>query len=93
MKLEPQLCPEYQELMSLVRVDKNLRIAVRSILEEGLPLITADVDSLVTEATGDRVVTYKLPGRIHALFLAARAQHINSVDSPLKGNSGHDYTL
>ncbi len=78
-----QISSEFDELMSLARHDVELANAVTDLLENGLPLVTADVDNLSTSPTGDRVLTYHLPEQLKVLVVAARTKKIEAEETPV----------
>ena len=79
-----QISREFDELMSLVRHDVELANAVTDLLENGLPLVTADVDNISTSPTGDRVLTYHLPEQLKVLVATARAKKIETENTPVQ---------
>ncbi len=83
MNYIPQISSEFDELISLARHDVDLANAVRDFLEDGLPLVSADVDNISTSPTGDRVLTYHLPEQLKVLVVAARAKKIEAEDAPV----------
>ena len=78
-----QISSEFDELMSLARHDVELANAVTDLLENGLPLVTADVDNLSTSPTGDRVFTYHLPDELKILVATARARKLDTEGVPI----------
>ena len=81
----PRLSGEFDELLSLARNDVQLANAVTEILENGLPIVTADVGNVSTNPAGDRVLIYHIPEQLIVLLAAARAKKIKAVDTPVRG--------
>jgi hypothetical protein len=83
----PQVSSEIDELISLVRTERDFAVSVRMLLDSGTPLTCADVDGFFAKLTGDRVLTYHLSDPVKALLATFKAKNVNAIDIPV-GN-GH----
>ena len=79
----PKVSRDLDELMSLVRVDKNFAKCVRVLLDSGTPLTCADVDGLATNPAGDRVLTYHLSDPLKVLLATVRTENIDTINVPV----------
>ena len=90
MKIIPVVSREVEEIAALANSDSDLAKRITMLLDSGTPLTTADVDGIITDSTGNRILTYHLSDPLKVLLATARAENINSVDMPMR--NGHNAT-
>ena len=68
MNYIPETSSEFDELMALAQEDKDVAQTVRDMLEDGLPILLADIGNCKTKPNGDQVFSYRLPAKLKALL-------------------------
>jgi hypothetical protein len=76
--LVPEFADALRELEELGLHNVDLPEALEELANEGLPLLTSEIDQAATEATGDMRLVFKLSDQVHVKLAAVRARKSKS---------------